>query len=60
MKLGRPRLSKHEKKNQITGIRLRTEEREIVERAALRQSQRLSDWIRETLLSKAQRQLSKD
>jgi len=53
MKLGRPKLSDQEKKGQITGVRLRTEERELLEKAASISSQKLSEWMRETLLSRA-------
>jgi uncharacterized protein (DUF1778 family) len=57
MKLGRPKLSNGNKKAHITGVRLRAEERTLLERAASNQKKSLSDWIRETLLSRAARQL---
>jgi uncharacterized protein (DUF1778 family) len=57
MKLGRPTLSESEKKGQITGVRLRGEERKLLERAASHKSQTLSHWIREVLLSSANKQL---
>jgi uncharacterized protein (DUF1778 family) len=56
MKMGRPKLSANEKKGQITGVRLRSEERELLERAALGQKQKLSEWMRETLLSRASKE----
>jgi uncharacterized protein (DUF1778 family) len=56
MKTGRPRLSTNELKAQITGVRLRTDERELFERAASEQNQNLSEWIRDTLLRRAKRQ----
>ena len=56
MKTGRPRLSTKEKKDQITGVRLRGDERLLLERAAANSEQKLSDWIRETLLRRASRQ----
>jgi uncharacterized protein (DUF1778 family) len=56
MKIGRPRLSTKEKKGQITGVRLRGEERLLLEKAAAKSSQKLSDWMRDTLLKRAYRQ----
>jgi len=53
MKLGRPKLSAKEKKGQITGVRLRTEERKLLEQAASSKCQKLSHWMREALLSQA-------
>lgn len=57
MKTGRPKLSDTEKKDQITGVRLRGEERLKVEKAAEQRSQKLSDWIREVLMDSADKQL---
>ncbi|HEY2328984.1 MAG TPA: DUF6290 family protein [Verrucomicrobiae bacterium] len=51
MKLGRPKIPKAERKGQITGVRLRSEERELFEKAAASHGKTLSDWMRETLLS---------
>ncbi len=55
MKIGRPKLSDREKKDQITGVRLNGAERAAVEQAAMLSGQSLSNWIRNTLLRKAQR-----
>jgi uncharacterized protein (DUF1778 family) len=55
MKIGRPKLSDREKKNQITGVRLNGAERAAVEQAAMLSGQSLSNWIRNTLLRKAQK-----
>lgn len=56
MKMGRPKLPDEEKKAQITGVRLKSDERELVEKAANLQHKSLSEWIRETLVSCAIRQ----
>ena len=53
MKTGRPRLVASEKKGKITGVRLNTTERKLIEQAAHAQSKSLSEWARETLLSNA-------
>jgi uncharacterized protein (DUF1778 family) len=53
MKIGRPKLSATEKKGQIAGVRLRSDERDLLEKAASSKSQNLSRWMRETLLSQA-------
>jgi uncharacterized protein (DUF1778 family) len=57
MKTGRPKLPEQSRKLQITGLRLRQDERKKVEMAAGQRNQKLSDWMRETLLSTAERQL---
>jgi uncharacterized protein (DUF1778 family) len=57
MKLGRPELSEGERKGKIAGVRLRPDERDLVERAASIRRQSLSDWMRGVLLSTAQRQV---
>jgi hypothetical protein len=54
MKTGRPPLLAAQRKAQITAIRLRSSERQLVENAARAQNQNLSAWIRSTLLSAAQ------
>jgi uncharacterized protein (DUF1778 family) len=56
MKTGRPKLSDEAKKGQITGVRLRSDERELLEKAAATKNQTLSGWIRDTLISSAMRQ----
>lgn len=57
MKTGRPKLQDEQKKAKITGVRLRVEEREMLEKAAAAQKQSLSDWMRDTLLQRAAAQL---
>lgn len=56
MKTGRPKLADSAKKGQITGVRLRLEERNLLEKAAATKNQTLSGWIRDTLISSANRQ----
>ncbi len=57
MKRGRPELADEEKQAKITAVRLREDERELIESAAQTKKQKLSEWMRETLLSTAKRQL---
>jgi uncharacterized protein (DUF1778 family) len=57
MRTGRPKISDKEKKGQIMGVRLRSTERELLEKAASFKSQKLSDWMRKTLVEKALRQV---
>jgi len=57
MKLGRPKLPEREKKGQMTGVRLRQHERELIEKAAASKKQTFSGWMRETLISSATRQI---
>jgi uncharacterized protein (DUF1778 family) len=57
MKTGRPKLSDHDKKGQITGVRLKQEDRQLLEKAAAIRDQTLSNWIRATLVSTAHRQI---
>lgn len=47
---------KSERKGKITGIRLKEEERSLIESAASKTGKGLSEWIRVTLLSAAERQ----
>jgi hypothetical protein len=56
-KIGRPVLSEDEKQGKITAVRLREEERGLLERAASNHGQRLSEWMREVLVASAKRQL---
>jgi uncharacterized protein (DUF1778 family) len=56
MKTGRPKLNSDEKKGQITAIRLRSDERELVEKAASIQNQNLSEWMRGVVILTAKRQ----
>ena len=60
MKLGRPKLAKQDKKGQITGVRLRSDERELVEKAAAIGQKSLSEWMRQTLITSAENQLKMD
>jgi hypothetical protein len=59
MKTGRPKLSEQDKKGQITGVRLKSEERQLLEKAASSHKKSLSDWMRNVLVSTAIRQLKK-
>src|ERR1035441_1674824 len=54
MKLGRPKIEDSEKKERITGVRLREDERQILEKAASSQGKTLSAWIRSSLLENAE------
>jgi uncharacterized protein (DUF1778 family) len=53
MKTGRPTLEKAKKKNRIVGIRLRDEDRGLLEAAAKTTKKTLSDWIRDVLIEHA-------
>lgn len=53
MKKGRPRLAKSERKGIIAGVRLNADERRLLERAAARRTQTLSQWMRSVLLATA-------
>lgn len=53
MRKGRPPLLKAERKGKITGVRLRDEERAAMERAAKREGQKLSEWMRNVLVEAA-------
>lgn len=55
-KIGRPSLSDEEKHAKITAVRLRDDERAVLEMAATLRGQKLSSWIRETLVKAAERQ----
>jgi hypothetical protein len=57
MRTGRPKLPEESRKLQITGVRLRQDERQKVEMAAHKRKQRLSDWMRDVLISSAEKQL---
>jgi len=54
MKIGRPKIEESEKKERITGVRLREDERQILEKAASSQGKTLSAWIRTSLLENAE------
>ena len=53
MKLGRPPLLEAQKQGKITGVRLRGDDRALVEKAAYLDGKKLSAWIRLTLLAAA-------
>jgi uncharacterized protein (DUF1778 family) len=57
MKIGRPKLEKTEQKAQIIGVRLKNEERALIEKAASKSNKGLSAWTRETLLTAAALQM---
>ena len=57
MRTGRPPLLEADKKAQITGVRLRPEERTLLERAASKSDQKLSEWMRNVLVQTASNQL---
>jgi uncharacterized protein (DUF1778 family) len=56
MKMGRPKLKKADQKAKTIGIRLKSDERSLVEKAAAKSKQGLSDWARNVLISSAQQQ----
>jgi hypothetical protein len=56
-KMGRPEMAPEDRSAKITAVRLREDERQLVESAAKTKEQKLSDWMRETLISTAKRQL---
>jgi len=60
MKLGRPPLLKAQKKGKITGVRLREDERALVEQAAQNNGKRLSDWMRNVLVNAAKYEMKID
>lgn len=49
-KIGRPKMSKDDKKGQVTGVRLRDEERELLEKKAHSEGKTLSAWMREAVV----------
>ena len=52
-KMGRPELPADARQGKITAVRLRTDERELLETVAGSENQKLSDWMREVLISSA-------
>jgi ATP-dependent DNA helicase RecG len=54
MKMGRPKKEASEKMGKITNVRLRDDERKVLEMAAARKGQTLSEWMRVNLLEKAE------
>ena len=57
MKTGRPRINEHEKKSSITGLRLNSEERKLLEKASSKSQKTLSEWMRSVLLETAMKQV---
>ena len=53
MKTGRPKLAIKERKTSIVGVRLKSTERRLIERAAKKDGRKLSDWMRLTALARA-------
>jgi len=53
MKFGRPPLLEAKKKAQITCVRLLADERALVEKAAKKNGQNLSAWVRKVLVKAA-------
>jgi uncharacterized protein (DUF1778 family) len=58
MKTGRPKIDAGEKKGRITGVRLRLNERELLEKAAAIGQKNLSEWMRQALVSTAEKQIN--
>ena len=56
--VGRPPILSKDRKDRITGLRLNHHERSLLERAAKHQDQKLSDWMRTTLVKAANLELS--
>jgi uncharacterized protein (DUF1778 family) len=56
---GRPELPESERKAGIVACRVDADERDQLDRAAGKAGVRLSDWMRERLLSAAKRELRK-
>ena len=57
MRLGRPKVAAGERKTKVTGVRLAKAERKLLERAAKLRPAKLSLWMRDVLLSQAQKEL---
>lgn len=58
VKHGRPKLPKSSRRSKLTTFRMSAEERSIIERAAKKNGERLSDWIRVELWAAAEKQLT--
>src|ERR1700736_4255589 len=54
MKIGRPKIEDGEKKDFLTGVRFREDERRVLEKAAAQKGQTLSEWIRSSLFETAE------
>jgi uncharacterized protein (DUF1778 family) len=46
---------KERKKTQIVAVRVRAEERDLLDRAAVREGKQISEWVRDVLLSAAEK-----
>jgi uncharacterized protein (DUF1778 family) len=57
MKLGRPPLKNAQKKVKLTALRLRSDERELLEKAAANRREKLSQWMRNVLVGAATSEL---
>jgi len=57
MKIGRPTLKKEDRKGSIAGVRLRSEERALMEKAAAKKQEKLSKWMRKVLVNAAESEL---
>jgi len=55
--MGRPTLLTAQKKAQIAGVRLRPDERELLEKAAVKSGEKLSGWMRNVLVIAAENEL---
>lgn len=58
-KIGRPRVPKRLAKGSLLSVRFPEDERRALERAADREGERLSDWVRRVLLAATQAQLDR-
>ena len=58
MKTGRPPSLGKDRKSKITGLRLKEDERALLDRAAKKHQIKLSDWMRTTLVNAAKVELT--
>ena len=56
--MGRPPMQNTEKKENITGVRLRGEERVLIQMAADASGKKLSEWMRNVLVAAASSELN--
>ncbi len=54
---GRPIMEPHERRTTFLRVRIRQDERELLEAAAAAADQRLSDWARDVLVRAARRRV---
>jgi len=57
MKMGRPKIPVEDRKSTITGVRLKSSERRLLEKAAQIRAKDLSKWVRRVLVTTAERQI---